>query len=78
MPSSGFPFERPYDGPIEVLGSSDGHSCYLYFDMKGDGFRAKCSCGEEWTYGSISTMEDMQSIYESHLQYFNHKKMETL
>lgn len=63
--------------PIYKLGEADGHHAYLYDADNGE-YRARCTCGATWTYQARSTMEHMQSVYESHLKYFTHPKMETL
>lgn len=72
-----WPLDRDYTGPIYEIGNADGHYCYLYYRGT-DEFTARCSCDSVWSYAAGATMEHMQSIYASHLKYFNRPKMETL
>lgn len=37
-----------------------------------------CSCGAMWVHGKDETPEQLESIYQSHLGYFNRPKLETL
>lgn len=66
-----------YDGPVDQLGAAVGHFCYLYRLPSGE-HKARCACGQSWTYAKDRTWEQMISIYESHLRYFNKPKQETL
>lgn len=69
--------DNNYDGPVDQPGNAEGHACYLYRVPSGE-HRARCACDATWVYGQSRTMEEMISMYESHLKYFTRKKMETL
>lgn len=53
------------------------HIAYMHRRSSGD-LEVNCSCGAIWTFGAERSMKHMDSIYESHLKYFNRPKMETL
>jgi hypothetical protein len=43
-----------------------------------DKYQVECSCGAKWSHPLVATKEEMDSIYESHLKYFNRPKLEAL
>lgn len=41
-------------------------------------WRVECSCGASWTHKKDETEEKIESIFQSHLRYFNRPKMEPM
>ena len=43
--------------------------------MANGDWRTECTCGAWWTQRKESSPEHLQSIFESHVKYFNNKTL---
>lgn len=62
---------------LKPLINVDDHATKLTLVNNEDGTLREiwvtCSCGSRWSFDSKTSHESMQSIYDSHIRYFNRK-----
>lgn len=51
------------------------HSVIIAFVETDNEYKVECVCGAKWTHGKDATKSYMESIFDSHVKYFNNKTM---